>query len=409
VKILFISPYLPHPLSGHGGGVYLYDMLRHLSAAHTVSLLCFADAREMTLAPDLGSLPVTVQLVPRMKQTDRTMRETLLLSFVRVLQLLRSLFLWQPYYVSKFRHRGMARTIARTTAEQHFDIVQIEYAQMGQYAVHVRQGKTVLHLIDVTFRPAYRYYKEARSLARKAVLFMEWCRWISYEPRMVSTFDGVTTLTAQDQMLLQRLTGLRRVGVLPPGVEIPATALPAPQRDRCTLVFVGNLAQTPNDDAAFWLCSDIFPMILERCPQATLLIIGRSPSAALRSCAGQLGRIKILDFVESLSGYLSQCSLFIAPLRLGGGIKTKILDALAHGIPVVTTPVGVEGISGLNSSNIRVARKASSLAAHTVALLNDPAKAEMLGRLGQEAVIRNYSWAPIMERTVEFYEETLHT
>ncbi len=407
LKILFISPYLAHPLSGHGGGVYMYDMLRHISREHTVSLICFADAREMKLAPDLRSLPITVQLIPRMRQTHSGRREALALFLIRSLQLLRSVFLWQPYYVSKFRHRGMARAISKATTEQHFDIIQIEYAQMGQYVEQVKQGKTVLHLIDVAFRPAYRYYKEARSLFPKAAMYVEWCRWMCYEPRMVRTFDAVTTLTAPDQMLLQRLTGLPRVEVLPPGVDIPEKAPAAAGRDPCSLVFVGNLAQTPNDDAAVWLCSEIFPIILENSPQATLLIIGRSPSSALRSIAEKSARIKILDFVETLSEYLFQCSVFIAPLRLGGGIKIKILDALAHGIPVVTTPVGVEGISGLNSSNIRVARKASSLAAQTIELLNDPAKAESLGRLGQEAVIKHYSWAPIIQRTVEFYQHIL--
>ena len=407
LKILFISPYLPHPLSGHGGGVYLYDMLRHISRRHTVSLICFADAREIKLAPDLDTLPITVRLIPRRKQINKSMNEIVFLILIRFLQLLRSVFFWQPYYVSKFRHRGMARAIAKATTEEHFDIVQIEYAQMGQYAAHVKQGKTVLHLIDVTFRPAYRYYKEAKSIGRKAALYMEWCRWMQYEPRMVHTFDGVTTLTAPDQMLLQKLTGLQRVEVLPPGVEIPRKALAASGRDPCSLVFVGNLAQTPNDDAAVWLCSEIFPMVLESFPQTTLKIIGRSPSPALRSIAEKSPQIRILNFVESLSEYFFQCSVFIAPLRLGGGLKIKILDALAHGIPVVTTPVGVEGISGLNSSNIRVARKGSALAAQIIELLNDPAKAEALGRLGQEAVIKHYSWAPIIQRTVEFYQHLL--
>ena len=403
VKILLISPYLPHPQSGHGGGVYLYDMLRHMAGEHTVHLICFADARETALAPGLRSLPITVQLIPRMKQTNRSIGQFGVLFLIRLLQLLRSVFRWEPYYVSKFRHRGMARAISGATAQHHFDIVQIEYAQMGQYAAYVKEGKTVVHLIDVTFRPAYRYYKEARSLFAKTALYVEWCRWMRYEPRMVRRFDGVSTLTATDQMLLQRLTGLSRVEVLPPGVEIPERPPAATVRDPFSLVFVGNLAQIPNDDAAVWLCSEIFPMVRARFPQATLSIIGRNPSPALCGIAESVPGITILDFVESLSEHLFRCTVFVAPLRLGGGIKIKILDALAHGIPVVTTPVGVEGISGLNSSNIRVARKASALTAQIVELLSDPAAAESLGRQGQEAVITHFAWGPIIQRTVEFY------
>jgi len=195
--------------------------------------------------------------------------------------------------------------------------------------------------------------------------------------------------------------------VLPPGVEIPERPPGATVRDPFSLVFVGNLAQIPNDDAAVWLCSEIFPMVRARFPQATLSIIGRNPSPALCGIAESVPGITILDFVESLSEHLFRCTVFVAPLRLGGGIKIKILDALAHGIPVVTTPVGVEGISGLNSSNIRVARKAPALTAQIVELLSNPAAAESLGRQGQEAVSTHFAWGPIIQRTVEFYRYLL--
>jgi glycosyltransferase involved in cell wall biosynthesis len=406
MKILVISPYLPHPLAGHGGGVYLYDMLKHLSSEHTVTLISFADERESGLAKDLQSLPLSIHLISRRKGPARSIPGLLALVVTRALQFARSIILWEPYYVSKFRDRRMARKIRQVTAAEPQDIVQIEFTQMGSYVNDVRSGRTVIHEIDVVHRTMHRYFKEARSLPRKALIRLEWCRWNRYEPAMVRRFDGASTLTQPDLLLLQRMTGRQDVALLSPGVD---TAIPrhTPQaRNPGALLFVGNLAQIPNDDAAIWLCTEIFPRVVAAHPGATLSIIGRHASPALRSAASD-GRITLRDFVEDLSPYFFQAGIYIAPLRLGGGIKIKILEALAHGIPVVTTPVGAEGITGLTSASARIARTAEGVARHCIELLRDPARAAAIGDRGRQVVRANFSWDAILQRTNAYYQSLL--
>ena len=408
MKILIVSPYLPHPRAGNGGGVYLYDMLARLCARHDVTLISFADRREMAMAGDLSALALAVHLIPRRKGPVRSAADAAALFVSRALQLARSIALWEPYYVSKFRDRRMARLIRRVTTAARFDIVQIEYAQMGTYAGDVRSGKTIMHEIDVVYRTMLRYVREARSPVTRAAFFLELCRWKSFEPAMVRRFDGVATLTEPDRLMLGRITGLRSIALLPPGVTVPSYPEAPAAREPGTLLFVGNLAQLPNADAAAWLCTEIFPRIAAGYPEARLAIIGRHPSPALRAAARD-ARITLLDFVDDLRPHLLGAAVFVAPLRLGGGIKIKMLDALTHACPVVTTPVGAEGITGLTASSALIARSAEGLARHCVALLRDPARAAELGRNGQAVVKGNFAWDSIIERTSAYYHSLLHS
>lgn len=408
MKILLVSPYLPHPLAGHGGGVYLHEMLKRLSTLHAVTLISFADRREMALAGDLSGLDLTIHLIPRRKGPFRSHADALFLLTTRVFQLARSIVLWEPYVVSKFRSRRMSRLIRSVTSADRYDIVQIEYAQMGTYAGDVRSGKTVIHEIDVVYRTMVRYFKEARSPWVRAAYYLEMCRWKRFEPAMAGHFHGVSTLTQPDRLMLERMTGLRSIEVLPPGVTTPAARGPIPAREPGVLLFVGNLAQEPNADAALWLCTRIFPRIAADHPGATLSIIGRYASPALRAAAGD-PRITIADFVDDLRPHFLRAAVFIAPLRLGGGIKIKMLDALTHACPVVTTPVGAEGITGLSTSSVLIARTAEGLARHCVTLLRSPDRAAELGRHGQAVVAGNFSWDRIMEQTTAYYHSLLHS
>ena len=406
MTILIISPYLPHPLAGHGGGVYLFEMVRRIAALHDVTLISFADEQERRLAGDHLGLPVTVHIVPRKKGPVRSPGKAVTLAVTRVLQFARSLVRWEPYLAGKFHHRRMSDTIREVTSSRQFDIVQLEYAQMGQYAGDVRSGVTVLHEHDVILRTMHRYRAAARSPLAKARILFERCRWNSYERRMVRRFRGVSTLTRPDEMLLEWWTGRSGIAVIPPGVDSPPASAVGGNRDGNTLLFAGNLLQAPNDDAAVWLCSEIFPLIAAAHPAARLSIIGRSPSPALRRAAED-PRITLPGFVEDLSSQFLLAGIFVAPLRLGGGMKIKILQALAHGIPVVTTPVGAEGITGLTSGSARIARTADAIARHCIELLRDPDRARAMGNQGRMLVNENFSWSAVLERTTAYYTNLL--
>ncbi len=408
MKILVLSPYLPHPRSGHGGGEYVYGLVKYLSRSHAVTLLTFANEEEQKLAADLSMLPITVRLVSRWKGKQKNLFATLILGILRLTQLLRSILLWQPYYVSKFYHPQMARLVEEETTKTPFDIVQVEFAQMGQYARFVRHGKTVLRAHDVVFRPAYRNYKFAASLPRKMVSFIEWCRWARYEPKAARHFDHVLTFTDQDCRLLKRLAQIRHVTFNARGIEPPDVFVPIENHNPQVVLFVGAFDHTPNVDAAIWLCSEIFPLVLQKCPRAELRLVGRSAPRQLRIAAETHPAIRLTGFVENLEDEYNKAGVFVAPIRSGGGIKTKVIHAQSYCLPVVTTPKGAEGIEGENNSTIVVGRVATELADGIVKLIMDRKAAAEMARRGRNAVLRHYAWEAVIREQEEIYRSLLN-
>lgn len=392
MKLLLITPYLPHPLAGHGAGEYLYHLIEHLAPRHDLTVLSFCDEREMTLAPDLAKLPIRVRTIPRTKGRQGTFAATAALAAVRLLQLLRSILLWQPYYVSKFFDRRMARLVRELTAGESFDCVQVEFTFMASYRSAIRSGTTLLQEIDVSIRPAYRRMKNASSPLARAVAWVEWCRWMRYETRAVRAFDQVLTVTDQDRMLLARLTGARHISYFAHAFDIPERIAPVREREERTLLFLGSYAHFPNRDAALWLCDSIFPLIRRRHPDAKLYIAGPHAPAELHEAARRQPGIEVLGFVENLDDYLQRCAVFAAPLRFGGGIKNKVLYAMARGLPVVASNIGVEGIDGLDAKPALLAPTPEKFAEHVCRLFEDKELAAELADRGIGLVRRHYSW-----------------
>jgi glycosyltransferase involved in cell wall biosynthesis len=407
MKILIVSPYLPHPRSGHGTGSFMYGLLRTIAPRHDITLVSFCDRRELELADDLKSLPLRFHAVPRGKGASNNPGWNLYLASVRLLQFLRSVVLWQPYYVAKFYHPRMARLIRRLTGESAFDIVQLEMVQMAQYAGYSGGGKLVLQAHDVAFRPAYRRYRSTASATGKLFSFIEWCRWSLFERNMAGRFDRIICVTEQDKMLLERLTGSRRVSYLPRGADAADAPPRYPEREKETLLFVGTFSHRPNREAGLWLAGEIFPLVLKQFPGAVLRIIGSNPPAALRELAAANDRIRVLGFVDDVAVHLRSAAVFAAPLRSGGGVKVKILHAMGQGIPVVTTKVGAEGIEGLTPESILVGDTAQKLAEEICALFKDRERAARVGMNGWGAMREHYSWDMVTRRLEEIYAATL--
>jgi len=178
-------------------------------------------------------------------------------------------------------------------------------------------------------------------------------------------------------------------------------------RKKNTILFVGTFSHTPNVDAAIWLVKEIFPLVTKSYPGAVLKIAGKNPPAALRMAAQETPGVEVLGFVEDLAALLRSCRCFVAPLRFGGGVKVKILHAMAHGIPVVATRIGSEGIEGLSADAILVGDSAGGIARHIGTVLSDDARAERLGKGGWNAMKANYSWNGVRNALTEIYRETI--
>jgi len=407
MNILVISPYVPSRHAGHGTATFMGGLLERLAPGHEVTLATFCDDAETAFVPELEQAGIHVEIVRRSRGMRPSLVENGVLAAQRGVSLVRSIGTWTPYYAVKWRDARMLRLVERLTSERRFDIVQCELAFMAEYARAARSGKIVLHEHDLAFRPAYRKaHRQGRGAARFAAT-ADWCMWARYELAAARAADTVLTVTEQDRRLLMRLTNTDNVSYLPRAVD--AVRVRADDaRDGSTVVFVGSFSHHPNVDAALSLIRDVAPRVLARCPAARFVVAGKNPPASVVAAASAIPAVTIAGFVPDVDGLLRRATVFAAPLHFGGGIKIKILHAMACAAPVVTTAVGMEGIEGaVPGGSILVERTADGLAGHICGLLEDPARARSIGLAGHEVVSTFYSWDRVVRRLEEIYSDTL--
>jgi glycosyltransferase involved in cell wall biosynthesis len=158
----------------------------------------------------------------------------------------------------------------------------------------------------------------------------------------------------------------------------------AHHREANSLLFVGNFDHPPNRDAVHWLCNDIMPLVWQERPSVVLWLVGRNPTPDIEALGSD--RVRVLGEVPSVVEYLEKCTLFVAPLREGGGMRIKLLEALSAGTPTVTTTLGSQGLDAEDGRHLLVADSAEDLAGCILQLLGDPALAERLATEGERLV-----------------------
>ena len=220
----------------------------------------------------------------------------------------------------------------------------------------------------------------------------------SFERFMFAAFDRTVVISEADRTMLLQLQLSLQIEVIPNGIELERFRAKNVDRDPCTLLFVGNYEYPPNEDAARILVDVVLPQVRKAIPEARLQLIGNKPPAWLRDLASD--HIEFSGHVPEVTPYLERATVFVCPLRIGAGLKNKVLEALAMGIPVVATPLSVDGIAVRNGESVMIA-SVDQMAEKTIELLDDAALRERLSRNGRALIESQYSW----ERTASSYEQ----
>ncbi|MYD09896.1 MAG: glycosyltransferase [Chloroflexi bacterium] len=218
-----------------------------------------------------------------------------------------------------------------------------------------------------------------------------------FERFMFAPFDRTVVISAADRDLLLGLQPALNIEVIPNGIELSRFRPQELARDPCTLLFVGNYEYAPNQDAARVLAEQVLPHVRQARPEARLQLVGANPPAWLRALESDA--IEVSGRVPDVAPYLARATVFVCPLRVGAGLKNKVLEALAMGIPVVATPLSLDGINARPGESALVA-EADDIAAATIDLLGDQGLRERLSRGGRALIESQYSWA----RTASSYE-----
>jgi glycosyltransferase involved in cell wall biosynthesis len=401
MRILLVTSMPPQPEAPGAIPLVLYAQLIGLRERHDVTLLTpiGPDESEVAAIADLRAAGIEVHSAELMPMATRA----------RWLRRWRLAHDWLiggvPWRTAWFRAPGIQSHLDRLLATEAFDLVQVEDNAMGVYRYPTQIPK-VLAEHEVR-RPRGLAWHDLSTMpwSQWALRETDWQRWRRYQSTVWSRFDRVQVFTQRDAASVQAISPVLapRVRVNPFGVALPQPADPL-REEAGTLLFVGNYTHPPNVDAALWLGAEIMPILRARHPGVRLWIVGIDPPEAVRALVAE--DIVVTGRVPTIEPYLSRAAVVLAPIRIGGGMRMKVLHAMALGKAVVTTPRGAEGLADVgHKPPLRIAGDAESFASETAALLQSIPARQQLGQAARAFVAEHYSPAAYVRRLEMIYAE----
>ena len=391
MKVLQLVPRLPFPPSD-GGKIGILGIVRgYVRAGHRVRLLGFdtddsSEAFESSIAPLLSGH--YIERLPARKSVQSGIS---------------SLFTRRPFLREKYWSRSMARHVMENYAAWKPDFVHIDHSHMGAYGLALKQlnpdARVYLRAHNVDYVIWERLLATSTNPLSRA-FFRDQAEMVrEYERVLFSRLDGVVPLTEVDSQRVSLEAPSARTYTMPAGCELQE---PVRLRDRITddprLCFVGLLDWIANRDGILWFVEHVWPEIRRRWPRARLDVIGRS-TTPMRQLS-QVEGVVYHGFVERLESVLSMADCAVVPLRIGGGMRIKILDFLSRGIPTISTSVGAEGIPSrwAGQEVLKIANSPVEFA-DAIGTLCEPGnlRAE-LAEQGRKFIAAEYDWAVLMNR-----------
>jgi len=388
LRLLFVTPYLPRR-GVSAAREHWWSLLGRLARRHDITLLTLADPDEIGVEGLVPPGLESVQLVPRRPWRPDD-----------------PLALLPRTVAGGYTDPAIAAAISAATAGGGYDVVQYEFIEMAQLLPHP-VCPTILTVHQVPFAsegPLWR--AEGRPLRRGAVLLHRYLRELDFDLRAVRRVHHVISVSTEDAARLRRFHPNLRISVSPVGIDCEFFAPRDPTKpaevDVVDVVFVGNFEHPPNGDAVAFLVKEVVPR-LGRPARVRIIGHGLTPEvAALRR-----ENIEVLGAVPDIRPHLAAAAVVVAPVRFGTGMRGEILEALAMARPVVTTPVGAEGLGATSGVQLLIARNATDFALAVRSVLDDPQRGRRLGREGRALVTARFDWDTVATAHERIYEELL--
>jgi O-antigen biosynthesis protein len=290
-------------------------------------------------------------------------------------------------------------------AARRYDIVFAEYFGMAAAVVHqVRTWQPQARLVVDTGDVHFNRLRSKAKLTGKAEDAQHAQRIHEEEMNTYRAVDVVATISEDDDRILAQ-EGLQTTRMMLSNVHEMYPLEPRQRGDRLELLFIGSYGHEPNVDAAVYFCTEVFPLVRSRVPSVRVRLIGSNLQPQVQALAGN--GVEVLGFVPSTTPYLQGSHISIAPLRFGGGMKCKVGEAMAHGLPVVTTSFGAEGFGFVDGRDFIVADTAEDFAQAIVRLWSDPALYEALRRNAWQRIDESWSMAAMQRRLPRFLERVM--
>ena len=393
LRVLIVTPSLPYP-PVWGFGIRVYQMVRHLSVRHSVSLLTFAGPEQAESIQELERIGLRLFTVAPAAP-----------GFVgkRVMQF-GSLFARLSFQHRSLYAEAMQRGLTQLLGNEEFDIIQVESSQMGVYD-YGGHSPVILDEHNIEYELLHRVYRGERSPLRRFFNWSEHLKFKREEQRLWNEVDACVLTSEREREIFATHEPGKASAVVPNGVDTTFFRPSAAPVDPNSIVFTGLMRYRPNVDGASYFVKEVLPLIVRARPEIRLTIVGAGPTAAVRQLAGQ--NVVVTGMVPDVRPYLESASVFVVPLRMGSGTRLKVLEGLAMGKATVSTSIGCEGIDVRDGEHLLVRDGPQSFADAVLRLLDDQDDAAALGLRGREVVLQKYDWQAIVSDLEGFYSVIL--
>jgi glycosyltransferase involved in cell wall biosynthesis len=382
MRVLLLTQVLPYPPDS-GPKVKTYYVLKYLAQQHQVTLVSFVrDTDKPEYIRHLETLCERVITVPiRRAKTDD----------LRYLG--QSLISGDPWMMLRDQRPDMRQVLADLAAGTPFDVVHADQLNMGQYALPFAHSRKVLDLHNALWM-LYKRLSETTPFTSpmKYLLMRDWPLLKRYEGEMCRRFDAVTAVTEEDRQLLLEAGARDDITIIPIAIDTEEQALIPRRPTGPHIIHIGTMYWPPNIDGITWFLEAIYPLIKAQVPDVRCTLIGSRPPESIIQRAQTDRTLAVTGYVEDPTPFIEDSSMMIVPLRAGGGMRVKILNAFAQGIPMVSTSIGCEGILTEHNKNILIADDAGGFAEACVRLLTDYALNARLTAAGRQTAEEHYDY-----------------
>jgi glycosyltransferase involved in cell wall biosynthesis len=404
MKILFLSQIVPYP--PHGGVLQRgYNILREISRYNTVHLLAF-------IHPDV--LKTTAEVTEARNELLKYCEKVEFFSlwvkksaYHRLFGLSASIFSRHPFSVLAHRSTSLRATLQKLSETEMYDIVHFDTLALLQFDGFFKQAAKVLvhHNIESTLMKR-RGQAEKNFLARQYI-DRQAKRLRQYEYLTSRSVSVNVVVSERDGVELKDINPTASVEVVPNGVDVDYFSTPDNNSETLSLIYTGGMNMFANKDAVLNFLKHSWPLIKAKEPRVQFFAIGQDPPGELLDLAGADKHITVTGYVDDVRPYISQSAVYVVPLRVGGGTRLKILDAMAMEKAIVSTSIGCEGLEISPDQNILIADNPEQFAEKTLRLLHGPDERKRLGQAARQLVETRYSWEHIGKTQQDVYESVV--
>ena len=391
MRILWLKTELLHPVD-KGGRIRTYHTLKGLKRDHRITYLTLDDGSSAPDAPERAS-----EYCDELVRVPHRTRPKFTPGFYW--ELAQNLATPLPYFIKKYESAGMRREIAERARRGDFDVLVCDFLMPAVNVPAGLPGATVLFQHNVEAMIWKRHYDVQANPLKKAYLRGQWRKAVSFERAACRRFDQVIAVSREDADLMRREYGVGSVEDVPTGVDTeyfrPSGAA---RRDPLNLVFTGSMDWLPNDDAVRFFVGEIMPRIRRSVPGVTLTVVGRNPYPALIELSRRDPSVAATGRVEDVRPYMERASAYVVPIRIGGGTRLKIYEAMAMEKPVISTTIGAEGLPVVGGRDLLLADTPDAFAAAVVRVLTDEAMGREMGSRAAALVRGQFGWDRAAER-----------